>query len=136
MLRLLRDLRAQYGLTYIFISHDLSVVRRVCDRIAVMYLGKIVEQGSAADIFLRPSHPYTRALLAAAPRLDGTQAGATLRGDPPSLRNIPAGCRFSPRCPVAAPRCTQEMPPLETIAPQRQVACHLWRELGQTPDEA
>ena len=136
VLRLLRDLRAQYGLTYIFISHDLSVVRRVCDRIAVMYLGKIVEQGSAADIFLRPSHPYTRALLAAAPRLDGTQAGATLRGDPPSLRNIPAGCRFSPRCPVAAPRCTQEMPPLETIAPQRQVACHLWRELGQTPDEA
>ena len=136
VLRLLRDLRAQYGLTYIFISHDLSVVRRVCDRIAVMYLGKIVEQGSAADIFQRPSHPYTRALLAAAPRLDGTQTGATLRGDPPSLRNIPAGCRFSPRCPVAAPRCTQEMPPLETIAPQRQVACHLWRELGQTLDEA
>lgn len=136
VLRLLRDLRTQYGLTYIFISHDLSVVRRVCDRLAVMYLGKIVEEGTAQEIFAHPRHPYTRALLAAAPRLDGKESGPSLQGDPPSLRKIPTGCRFSPRCSLAIARCASEAPVLETIAPLQRVACHLWRETSQSIDRA
>ena len=128
VLRLLNDLRTRFGLTYVFISHDLSVVRRVCDRIAVMYLGKIVEEGNARDIFAAPRHPYTRALMSAAPHLDGTQSGPMLQGDPPSLRNIPSGCRFHPRCPMARPHCAEEAPVFETVTPQQKVACHFWQE--------
>jgi len=128
VLRLLSDLRARFGLTYIFISHDLSVIRRVCDRIAVMYLGKIVEEGNAGDIFTAPSHPYTRALIAAAPHLDGTQAGPMLQGDPPSLRNVPTGCRFHPRCPMAKTRCTDEVPSFEAVSQCQKVACHFWKD--------
>jgi oligopeptide/dipeptide ABC transporter ATP-binding protein len=128
VLRLLHELRAKFGLTYIFISHDLSVVRRVCDRIAVMYLGKIVEQGNARDIFAAPRHPYTRALVSAAPHIDGTQTGPMLRGDPPSLKNIPSGCRFHPRCPIAGPRCAVEAPVFEAVTPQQKIACHFWQE--------
>ncbi|MCA3389201.1 MAG: ABC transporter ATP-binding protein [Roseomonas sp.] len=128
VLRLLYDLRDRFGLTYIFISHDLSVVRRVCDRIAVMYLGKVVEEGNASDIFAAPRHPYTRALIAAAPHLDGVQEGPMLRGDPPSLRNVPSGCRFHPRCPIAQPRCTSEEPSFDSISENQRVACHYWQE--------
>jgi len=128
VLRLLSDLRTRFGLTYIFISHDLSVVRRVCDRIAVMYLGKIVEEGNAGDIFTAPAHPYTRALIAAAPHLDGTQAGPMLQGDPPSLRNVPKGCRFHPRCPMAKARCTDEVPSFEAVSQYQKVACHFWKD--------
>jgi oligopeptide/dipeptide ABC transporter ATP-binding protein len=129
VLRLLRDLRARFGLTYVFISHDLSVVRRVCDRVAVMYLGRVVEHGSAATLFAEPRHPYTRALIAAAPHLDGRESGPSLPGDPPSLRAIPPGCRFHPRCAVAAAACARQEPALEGAGPAHAVACLRWRDL-------
>ena len=125
VLTLLRDLQARYGLTYLFISHDLSVVRRFCDRVAIMYLGRIVEIAPTADIFAAPAHPYTRSLLAAAPRLSGRRAGAVaaLQGEPPSAARLPPGCAFAPRCDMAEPRCRVIDP-----APERHgaalVACH------------
>ncbi|MBY0331478.1 MAG: ABC transporter ATP-binding protein [Acetobacteraceae bacterium] len=136
VLRLLRDLRGRFGLTYVFISHDLSVVRRVCDRIAVMYLGRIVEEGSAEQVFAAPRHPYTRALLAAAPHLDGRASTAPpLTGDPPSLRAVPPGCRFHPRCALARAECAVTPPPTDTVAAGHAVACHRWRETVDAPEK-
>ena len=126
VLRLLRDLRDRFGLTYVFISHDLSVVRRVCDQVAVMYLGQVVEQATAAELFSAPRHPYTRALLAAAPRLDGDASPPPLRGDPPSLRAIPSGCRFHPRCPYADMACLEQPPVMQAVDEYHVVSCHHW----------
>ena len=114
MLNLLLDLRERFSLTYLFISHDLSVVERLCDRVAIMYLGRIVETGPAKACSRRPRHPYTRALLAAAPRLSGrraTEHGA-VRGDPPSPALVPPGCAFFDRCALAEPVCKAEIPRL------------------------
>jgi len=127
VLRLLGDLRARFGLTYLFISHDLSVVRRVCDRVGVMYLGRIVEEGRAGDVFSAPRHPYTRALVRAAPHLDGRLAGPALPGEPPSLRLIPPGCRFHPRCALATAECATDEPRRESVSESHAVACHHWR---------
>ncbi|MCC7273848.1 MAG: ABC transporter ATP-binding protein [Alphaproteobacteria bacterium] len=131
VLRLLRDLRARFELTYLFISHDLSVVRRVSDRVAVMYLGRIVEEAPTADLFARPLHPYTRALIAAAPRLEGDAGAPPLAGDPPSLRAVPAGCRFHPRCPSAVAACAATVPALEAAGDGRRVACLRWRDVAR-----
>jgi oligopeptide/dipeptide ABC transporter ATP-binding protein len=126
ILNLLQDLQEQYGLSYLFISHDLSVVRHMSDRIAVMYLGRIVELASGADLFARPRHPYTRALMASAP-LPDPRANAEvlpLEGTVPSPANPPAGCHFHTRCAFAQDRCRIEPAPvLEQVAPRHWVRC-------------
>ncbi|MBO9524164.1 MAG: ABC transporter ATP-binding protein [Nocardioidaceae bacterium] len=125
ILNLLADLRTSLGLTVVFISHDLSVVRGLCDRVAVMYLGRVVELGRTAEIFARPRHPYLQALLAAVPRVGAPIAAPPLEGDePPSLLDPPSGCRFRTRCPAAFDRCVTEEPALVTRG-GALVACHL-----------
>ncbi|MEJ0020554.1 MAG: ABC transporter ATP-binding protein [Acetobacteraceae bacterium] len=127
VLQLLLDLRDRLGLTYLFISHDLSVVERLSDRVAIMYLGRIVETAPTRTVFARPAHPYTRSLLAAAPRLDRSNRAerATLTGDPPTHARLPAGCAFYGRCPVSMERCASVPPALRPVTPGHEVACHL-----------
>lgn len=128
VLNLLSDLRRELGLTVVLISHDLSVVRYLCDRVAVMYLGRIVEVGSTASVFSDPQHPYTRALMGAAPRLKARRgAPVELRGEPPSPFEIPSGCRFHPRCPIAVAECAVDDPTLRPGdgQPEHNCACHL-----------
>ena len=136
IVNLLADLQERFNLTYIFIAHDLSVVRQVSTRIAVMYLGSIVEMGSADDIFARPAHPYTQALISAVPvpDLDAQRSNKriVLTGDVPSPINPPSGCRFHTRCPVAQERCRSERPPLLEQSPGRKVACHYPIAAGAT----
>jgi len=125
IINLLLDLRRKYHLAYLFISHDLSVVRHVCDRTAVMYLGQIVEFGSSEAVIGNPRHPYTRALVSAIPRAGAPkQQRIVLAGEVPSSSDPPAGCRFHPRCPHAAEQCSAAAPPLEPLgADTRQVSC-------------
>jgi peptide/nickel transport system ATP-binding protein len=126
VLNLFMDLRASLGLTYLFISHDLGVVRHLSGRVVVMYLGRVVESAPTAELFARPNHPYTQALLAEVPRIDRRRrAFAPIRGEIPSPLAPPPGCRFHPRCPHAMPRCSSEAPALRAIAPGRLSACHL-----------
>ncbi|WP_119420653.1 ABC transporter ATP-binding protein [Desertibaculum subflavum] len=127
VVNLLLELQQKFGLTFLFISHDLKVVRHVSDEIAVMYLGRIVEQGSRERLFARPEHPYTRALIAAVPTLDRERRrGRTLlAGDPPSPLDLPKGCRFQARCPLAGPLCRHIEPELVTLADGHRVACHV-----------
>jgi oligopeptide/dipeptide ABC transporter ATP-binding protein len=127
ILALLAELQAVDGLAYLFIAHDLALVRRLCPRVAVMYLGEIVESGPTDRVFTEPLHPYTKALLSAVPIPDPTRRRTRilLSGEPPSPANPPSGCRFHPRCPVAEARCRTEVPFLGTAADGRLVACHL-----------
>jgi oligopeptide/dipeptide ABC transporter ATP-binding protein len=126
IINLMQDLQRELGLTYLFISHNLSVVRHISTRIAVMYLGRIVEIATADELFERPTHPYTRALLSAVPiaHPNDQRHRHMLGGDVPSALDIPAGCRFAPRCPVAQDRCRSEDPLLSPLPDGREVACH------------
>ncbi|MFC3339872.1 ABC transporter ATP-binding protein [Paracandidimonas soli] len=131
ILNLFMDLREQLGLTYLFISHDLSVVRHLADRVAIMYLGRIVEQAPAREIFERPNHPYTQALLAEMPRIVTRQRTfSPVEGELPSPSNPPKGCHFHPRCPKAMPICKEVMPKLEDIDTGHLSACHLNEKTG------
>jgi len=128
ILNLLVDLRQRLGISFLFISHDLAVVRYICDRVAVMYLGKIVEIGESAAIFGRPAHPYTQALLSSVPSAEPTARGAgriVLKGDQPSAANPPSGCRFRTRCWKATARCAEAEPALDPLPDGgHAVACH------------
>jgi len=127
VVNLLKDLQRQFGLSYLFIAHDLAVVRHMADRVAVMYLGQIVETAPKADLFAAPRHPYTQALLRAIPHPDPRRRGQVtpLGGDVPSPMNPPPGCRFHTRCPFAQDVCRKEEPVLRDIAAGARVACHL-----------
>ena len=132
VLNLFRDLRAAFDLTYMFISHDLSVVRLFSQRIAVMYLGRIVEIGATETVFTDPRHPYTQSLLAAVPTVGGRRVtdSLLLEGEPPSPSALPSGCRFAPRCRRADARCSAEEPPLRALPGGRLAACHYADETG------
>jgi peptide/nickel transport system ATP-binding protein len=126
VLNLFMDLRESLGLTYLFISHDLGVVRHLSNRVVVMYLGRVVESAPTGELFAQPNHPYTQALLAELPRLDRRRrAYAPIKGEIPSPLAPPSGCHFHPRCPHAMARCRSEAPVLKEIAAGRASACHL-----------
>ncbi|WP_458096154.1 ABC transporter ATP-binding protein [Roseomonas sp. WA12] len=131
VVNLLGDLQQRLGLSYLFIAHDLAVVKHVADRVAVMYLGRIVEVADKHELFSNPRHPYTRALLAAIPRPDPSRRGKVtpLGGDLPSPLAIPPGCRFHTRCPLAQPICREQDPPLREISPGHTSACHFAEDL-------
>lgn len=126
VVNLLEDMKARYGLAMLFISHDLSIVRVIADRVAVMYLGKIVEIGPADEIYRAPQHPYTRALLDSVPQPDPKKpsTGEALSGELPSPMNPPSGCRFRGRCPMAQDICAREEPVLRAVGSQTRAACH------------
>ncbi len=126
ILNLFMDLRRELDLTYLFISHDLGVVEHLSDRVLIMYLGRIVESARAEDVFSRPNHPYTQALLSEVPRIDARKRHFTaIKGEIPSPIAPPSGCHFHPRCPHAMPRCAIEAPAFKEVAPGHGSACHL-----------
>ncbi|MGH7777897.1 MAG: oligopeptide/dipeptide ABC transporter ATP-binding protein, partial [Candidatus Dormibacterales bacterium] len=135
IINLMEDLQREFNLTYLFIAHDLSVVRHISDRVMVMYLGKVVEIAGSQDIYRFPMHPYTKALLSAIPvpdpRVQAHRRLVELSGEISSALDVPAGCRFHPRCPIArAPGvCSQDEPPLELKAPGHVAACHFSNEV-------
>jgi len=132
ILNLLEDLKSEFHLTYLFISHDLSVVQHVSDRVAVMYLGRLVELGDAEAVYFTPKHPYTEALLSAIPRVDRRKKvdRILLKGDVPSPLHSPSGCRFHPRCRYAEKVCIQEEPELRDVGDSHYVACHFAEKLA------
>jgi peptide/nickel transport system ATP-binding protein len=131
VINLLEDLQAEFGLTYIFIAHDLSVVEHISDRVAVMYLGEIVEMGKSETLYMDPLHPYTEALLSAVPHTnpDHQSRRIILRGDVPSPVNPPSGCKFHPRCQYAKEVCASEKPQLQEVKPGHFASCHFSQEL-------
>ena len=135
ILNLLVELKEQLDLTLVLISHDLRVVRYLCDRVAVMYLGKIVEVAPRDELFTNPRHPYTRVLLAATLTEESTADDMVLRlkGEPPSPIDIPSGCRFHPRCPMAQDVCSVKVPLLSVAGPEHTVNCHFWDEVPPPP---
>jgi len=136
IIQLFADLRSRLGVTIFFIAHDLAVVRHLCDRVAVMYMGKIVEEGVTSELFANPRHPYTRALLDSIPRLqpDAHEEVVAPEGEPPSLARLPSGCRFRSRCPFATEKCALEEPPLIEVTSSaadslHRAACHYANDL-------
>lgn len=131
VLNLLKSIQQDMGLTFLFISHDLSVVAHICDHVAVMYLGRLVETAPTRELFASPRHPYTKALLSAIPSLDPDDRGKAqrLEGEIPSPTNPPPGCKFQTRCPFAIDVCRRQEPRLEHTGNQHNVACHRWKEL-------
>ena len=129
VVNMLEDLQQQLGLTYLFVAHDLSMVRHISTRVGVMYLGSLVETAASEEVYCHPLHPYTKALMSAVPVLDPVRGKVEkpklLAGEIPSPLNMPAGCRFASRCPLACERCRAEMPGLREVAPGHHVACHL-----------
>ncbi len=143
VLNLMLELQRKLGLTYLFVAHDLSVVKHICDRVAVMYVGKLVETAPTDELYFQPRHPYTAALMAAVPVADPRirSAMTPLEGDVPSPANPPSGCYFHPRCPFAIEKCAQETPTLEEISPNHFVSCHRAHELqligvGEPPENS
>ena len=131
VINLFMDLREEFDLTYLFISHDLSVVEHIADRVLIMYLGRVVESGITEEIFDRPVHPYTSALLAEAPRLDQRKREfAPIKGEIPSPLEPPSGCHFHPRCPHAIGDCSRQAPALEVVRRNHIAACHLRERFG------
>ena len=134
VINLLRKLQDEFGISYVFISHDLGVVQYICDEIAVMYLGKFVEQADRFTLFKNPLHPYTQALISAVPsgnpEINSMQNRTILKGDPPSPIDIPTGCRFAGRCPIAEDKCHQIEPAFRLVGENHRVACHLVVENG------
>ncbi len=130
ILKLMIDIKSEFGLTYLFITHDLASAKYICDRIGVMYLGKIVELAETRELFMHPLHPYTKILMSAVPIPDPTLHRKKLlpKGEIPSATNIPSGCRFHTRCPFAMPVCAQEEPKLVDAGSSHLVACHLIKE--------
>ena len=131
ILNLLQDLQSEFSLTYLFIAHDLSVIQHISDHVAVMYVGKIVEQAETEELFLNPKHPYTEALLSAIPQPDPDSLldEISLEGEVPSPANPPPGCYFHPRCQYAQQICQEELPPLLEVSPDHYAACHFAQEL-------
>jgi len=136
IVNLLGDLRSELGLAMLFISHDLAIVERIADRVAVMYLGRIAELGDTASVLDTPRHPYTCGLLAAAPRLDVAPVHALLQGEPPNPINPPSGCRFRTRCPRAQALCINQEPALRLLDGIRTIACHFPHERGTQFNDA
>jgi oligopeptide/dipeptide ABC transporter ATP-binding protein len=133
VVNLMQDIQKEFGLTYLFIAHDLSVIEHISDRVAVMYLGKIVELAKADDLYRAPRHPYTEALLNAVPIPDPTlhRVRSPLKGEVPSPIFLPSGCRFHTRCPYARDICSQIEPPLENKGGGQLAACHFSNEIGK-----
>jgi len=131
VLNLLKEIQQEMGLTFMFISHDLSVVAHICDHVAVMYLGRLVESAPTRELFAAPRHPYTKALLSAIPSLDpdAPNIAQKLEGEIPSPTNPPPGCKFQTRCPYATDICRKEEPKLEHSSGEHEVACHYWQDL-------
>jgi oligopeptide/dipeptide ABC transporter ATP-binding protein len=131
ILALIRQLQAELGMAVMLITHDLGVIAENCDEVVVMYAGRVAEHGSVEQIFDRPTHPYTRGLLASVPRLENIRKTrlTTIEGLVPALHEMPPGCRFQNRCPLAAATCRAASPPPEEISPGHTVACFRWKEI-------
>jgi len=137
ILKLILELRDRFGMSVVFVTHDLGVVAATCDRMAVMYAGRIVETGMVAQVFAEPHHPYTRGLLGSVPRIGAERSMLlSIEGTPPGLTDLPDGCAFHPRCSFATDRCRTERPPLESFAAGREVACFHHRTVAATVEAA